>query len=277
MTTERRDFLRVAAAALAASPWLGRAAETAPAQPGAGHDMGHDMGATLPGWSGSEQIGMLLYPGFTALDVVGPHHMFASLMGSTVHQIARTMAPVTSENQLTIVPTTTFEQVPRDLDILFVPGGGEGTIAAMQDAELLAFLADRGSRAKWVTSVCTGSLVLGAAGLLKGYKATSHWATRALLKDAGATPVEARGVRDRNRITGAGVSAWLDLGLTMVGMLRNRACAQTVQLLCEYAPEPPLHAGSPRTAPPKVKAMVAEMFTAYNRDARAALGKSTAS
>ena len=267
MTTERRDFLRLAATALATSPWLANAA--APEQPAAGSR----MDVLPPGWTGNEQIGMVLYPGFTALDVAGPHHMFASLMGSTVHQIAKTMAPVTSENHLTIVPTTTFEQAPRDIDILFVPGGGDETLAAMQDAELLAFLADRGSRAKWVTSVCTGSLVLGAAGLLKGYKATSHWVTLPVLKDAGATPVEARVVRDRNRITGAGVSAGLDLGLTLVGMLRNREYAEMVQLLCEYAPEPPFHAGSPRTAPPKVKAMVADMFVDYNRTARSALRK----
>lgn len=268
MTTERRDFLRVAAAALAASPWLSRAADTPLEKPAAGHD----MAGMPPNWTGSEQIGMVLYPGFTALDFVGPHHMFASLMGSTVHQIAKTMAPVTSENQLTIVPTTTFAQAPRDLDILFVPGGGDDTLAAMQDAELLAFLADRGSRAKWVTSVCTGSLVLGAAGLLRGYQATSHWVTRSLLKDAGATPVEARVVRDRNRITGAGVSAGLDLGLTLVGLLREKAYAQTVQLLAEYAPEPPFNAGSPRTAPPEVKAMIEGMFVDFNATARQALG-----
>ena len=266
MTSERRDFLRVAAAALTASPWLGQAANTPAAK-----SAGRGMDALPPNWTGHEQIGMLLYPEFTALDFVGPLHMFASLMGSTVHHIAKTMAPVTSDNKLTIQPTATFEQVPRDLDILFVPGGGEGTLAAMQDAELLAFLADRGSRAKWVTSVCTGSLVLGAAGLLKGYQATSHWATRSLLKDAGATPVEGRVVRDRNRITGAGVSAGLDLGLMMVGMLRDRACAETVQLLAEYAPQPPFNAGSPRTAPAAVKAMTEDMFIDFNSTARRAL------
>ncbi len=269
MTNERRDFLRLAATALAASPWLANAADPAPARPASGHD----MSAMPPNWTGNEQIGMLLYPGLTALDFVGPQHMFASLMGATVHQIAKTMAPVVSDNQLTISPTMTFEQVPRDLDILFVPGGGEGTLAAMQDAETLAFLSDRGSRAKWVTSVCTGSLVLGAAGLLKGYKATSHWVTRPLLKDAGATPVEGRVVRDRNRITGAGVSAGLDLGLTIVGMLRDRACAETVQLLAEYAPRPPFNAGSPRTAPQMVTSMVSEMFKDFNGAARLALRK----
>lgn len=266
-STERRTFLRTAAAALAASPWLSQAADPATATPTAGHNM-KDLPAS---WTGHEQIGMLLYPGMTALDFVGPQHMFSSLMGAKVHHIAKTIAPVTSDSKLTIMPTTTLKQAPRELDILFVPGGGDGTLAAMEDRELLAFLADRGSRAKWVTSVCTGSLVLGAAGLLKGYKATSHWATRSLLKDAGAIETEGRVVRDRNRITGAGVSAGLDLGLTIVGMLRDQAYAETVQLLAEYAPEPPFNAGSPRTAPSAVKETTEGMFPDFNARARAAL------
>jgi cyclohexyl-isocyanide hydratase len=266
---ERRTFLRAASAALVASPWLARAAEPAPATPAAGHD----MSGMPPHWTGSEQIGMLLYPGMTALDFVGPQHMFAALMGAKVHHIAATMAPVVSESALAMLPSTTLTQAPRDLDILFVPGGGEGTLAAMRDAELLAFIADRGSRAKWVTSVCTGSLLLGAAGLLKGFKATSHWATRSLLKDAGAVAVDARVVRDRNRITGAGVSAGLDLGLTLVGLLRDRPYAEMVQLLAEYAPQPPFHAGSPRTAPPAVRAMTEAMFTDFKGAARAALAR----
>lgn len=216
---------------------------------------------------------MLLYPGMTSLDFVGPQHMFSSLMGAQVHHIAKSMAPVTSDSKLTLLPTTTLKRAPRDLDILFVPGGGDGTLAAMADPELLAFLADRGSRAKWVTSVCTGSLVLGAAGLLKGYKATSHWASRSLLKDAGAIETEGRVVRDRNRITGAGVSAGLDLGLTLVGMLRDQAYAETVQLLAEYAPEPPFNAGSPRTAPEAVKQMTEGMFPDFNERARTTLAR----
>lgn len=214
---------------------------------------------------------MLLYPGMTALDFVGPQHMFAGLMGAKVHHIAKTMAPVVSDTQLAILPTVTLAKCPRDLDILFVPGGGAGTLAAMQDAQILAFLADRGGRAKLVSSVCTGSLLLGAAGLLQGYQATTHWATHTLLADVGATPVQARVVRDRNRITGAGVSAGLDLGLTIVGMLRDPAYAQTMQLLAEYAPEPPFNAGTPRTAPPAVSAMVADMFKDLNPQVRVAL------
>jgi cyclohexyl-isocyanide hydratase len=268
-SNERRGFLRAAAAALAASPWLAQAADATSAQ----HAGSDGMADLPPSWTGKEQIGMLLYPGMTALDFVGPQHMFSSLLGAQVHHIGKTMAPVVSDSKLTIVPTTTLKRAPRELDILFVPGGGDGTLAAMQDRELLAFLADRGSRAKWVTSVCTGSLVLGAAGLLKGYKATSHWATLEVLKDAGATPTEGRVVRDRNRITGAGVSAGLDLGLTLVGMLRDQAYAETVQLLAEYAPEPPFHAGSPRTAPPAVKDVTEKMFPEFNARAKKALSR----
>ncbi len=266
-TAERRGFLRAATAALAASPWLARAGESGAAQA----PLPHDMGAMPASWTGREQIGMLLYPGMTALDFVGPQHMFASLMGAKLHHIAKTMAPVVSDSQLAISPTVTLARCPRDLDILFVPGGGDGTLAAMRDAQILDFLADRGSRAKLVASVCTGSLLLGAAGLLRGYQATTHWATQALLDEAGATPVQSRVVHDRNRITGGGVSAGLDLGLAIVGMLRDTAYAQAVQLLAEYAPAPPFDAGSPGTAPPAVTAMVADMFKDFGPQARAAL------
>nr|WP_145546481.1 DJ-1/PfpI family protein [Variovorax boronicumulans] len=266
-TDQRRSFLRAATAALATSPWLSSAgqgrAEQAP--------LPHDMGNMPASWTGKEQIGMLLYPGMTALDFVGPQHMFTSLVGATVHHVAKTMAPVVSDSQLAIMPTVTLARCPRDLDILFVPGGGAGTVAAMQDTQTLAFLADRGSRAKLVSSVCTGSLLLGAAGLLRGYQATTHWATHALLTAVGATPVQARVVHDRNRITGAGVSAGLDLGLTIVGMLRDGTYAQTVQLLAEYAPSPPYNAGTPDTAPPDVTAMVAGMFKDFDPQVRAAL------
>ncbi|SFQ33214.1 DJ-1/PfpI family protein [Variovorax sp. 770b2] len=267
MTIERRSFFRTAAAALAASPWLASAAEdkATPVPPT------HDMSAMPAYWTGKEQIGMLLYPGFTALDFVGPQHMFAGLMGATVHHVAKTMAPVTSDTHLSISPTTTLAQCPAELDVLFVPGGGEGTLAALRDKALLRFVAQRGARAKWVTSVCTGSLILGAAGLLKGYKATSHWAVHPLLADVGAMPVEARVVRDRNRITGAGVSAGLDLGLRIVAMLRDQPYAEMTQLLAEYAPEPPFNAGTPRTAAPAVKAMVDDMFKDFLVQTRSAL------
>ncbi len=270
MTIERRTFLRTATAALAASPWLARAGNAPAGQP---ITPGHDMSNMPPNWTGKEQIGMLLYPGFTALDFVGPQYMLAGLLGARVHHIAKTMAPVLSDTQLTIMPTMTFAEAPRELDILFVPGGGQGTLDALRDDALLTFVSDRGSRAKWVTSVCTGSLVLGAAGLLKGYRATSHWVARSLLSEVGAIPVDERVVRDRNRITGAGVSAGLDLGLTIVGLLRDPLYAETLQLLAEYAPEPPFNAGSPRTAPPMAKAMLDDMFKDYTQEAKLVLSK----
>jgi cyclohexyl-isocyanide hydratase len=266
-TLTRRSFMHAASAALAASPWLAQAEASQAAPPPVDHDM-----SQLPAhWTGHEQIGMLLYPGCTALDFVGPQYFFASLMGATVHHVAASLDPVLTDTKLALQPTTTLADCPRDLDILFVPGGGEGTLAAMRDDALLAFVADRGARAKWVTSVCTGSLVLAAAGLLKGYRATSHWVARELLTDAGATPVEARVVRDRNRLTGAGVSAGLDLGLAMTELLRDRLYAQSMQLLAEYAPEPPLNAGTPRTAPPQAVALMTGMFTGFMVEGRRVL------
>ncbi|MDK9695686.1 MAG: DJ-1/PfpI family protein [Siculibacillus sp.] len=258
MTTPTRRELGGGLAALALALVSGspRAAEGAPsASPSAAHDMGMPTG-----WMGREKIAMLLYPGFTALDLVGPHHMLTSLMGAETRLVARTREPVRSESGLVLVPDASFAEVAADLDIFFVPGGSNGTLAAMKDEETVAFVADRGGRARFVTSVCTGSLILGAAGLLKGYEATSHWTTRSLLPVFGAVPVDRRVVRDRNRITGAGVTAGLDFGLTLVGELRDRLYAETVQLLAEYAPEPPYAAGSPHTAPEPAKQLVEAML-----------------
>jgi cyclohexyl-isocyanide hydratase len=230
----------------------------------------HDMSMAPASWSGHDQVAMLLYPRMTALDLIGPQYMFASLMGAKVHLVAKTRDPVTSDTGVTITPTATFDETPKDLTVLFAPGGTEGTLNALQDAETRAFMADRGSRAKYVTSVCTGSLILAAAGLLKGYKATSHWAAREALSDFGAIPTDARVVIDRNRITGAGVTAGLDFGLTMVAQLRDANYAQSLQLLCEYDPHPPFNAGSIHTAPPQVRAMMEGMLSPFRDQVRAA-------
>jgi transcriptional regulator GlxA family with amidase domain len=197
-----------------------------------------------------DHIAMLVYPHMTALDLIGPHHMFSSILGARVHLVARTMEPVTSDSGVTIAPTATFQTCPRDVTVLFAPGGSKGVFAAMEDARTRAFMADRGARAKYVTSVCTGSLILAAAGLLTGYKATSHWTARDRLADFGAIPTDARVVRDRNRITGAGVTAGLDFGLAMVAELRGEAYARDVQLFAEYAPEPAFDSGSAHAASP---------------------------
>lgn len=271
---DRRSFQRrmAAAVALAFSARAATAAQGTAAKP-ATVATGHDMGQTPAHWRKDEQIALLAYPDFTALDLVGPQYMFANLMGAKVHVVAKTLDPVRSDTGLVFVPTMTFDACPKELDILFVPGGTTGTLAAIGDDVILDFVADRGARARLVTSVCTGSLVLGAAGLLQGYRATSHWVTRDLLKSVGAKPTDARVVRDRNRITGAGVTAGIDFGLSIVEQLRDREYAQAVQLLAEYAPAPPLRAGTPRTAPPKVHAMMRDMFTGFLAMAEDSLSK----
>jgi cyclohexyl-isocyanide hydratase len=256
MTHDRRHFLRTAgAASLAASAAIdAAAAESKATQPA------HDMSGMPASWHGKEQIAMLLYPGFTALDLVGPQYMFGNLMGAKVHLVARTLTPVMSDTGLAIAPTVTLARAPKDLDILFVPGGGAGTLSAMKDKALIQWVADRASRAKLIASVCTGSLVLGQAGLLRRRKATSHWATLPLLQEFGAEPMNTRVVWDGNLVTGAGVSAGLDLGLSIVAKLRDDTYAQSVQLLAEYAPQPPFNAGTPATAPKPVHKMVSGMF-----------------
>jgi cyclohexyl-isocyanide hydratase len=194
------------------------------------------------------QVAMLVYPGFTALDLVGPHMVFAMLGNVDVHLVWKRKEILTCEPPLPIQATATFDECPRDLDVLFVPGGTKGTFALMDDEKTLAFLADRGSRARWVTSVCTGSLVLGAAGLLRGYRAGCHWGWRDLLPLLGAEPVAERVVEDRNRITGGGITAGIDLGLTLGARLRGEAFARMEELVMEYDPHPPFRTGSPTLA-----------------------------
>lgn len=263
------DRRSAALAALFATLAAG-ASRAQPANPSRSPDSRHDMSAAPASWSRHDQIAMLVYPRMTALDLIGPQYMFASLMGAKVHLVGKTLAPVTSDTGVTITPTTTFGDCPRDLTVLFAPGGTDGTLNAMRDAETRAFMADRGSRATYVTSVCTGSLVLGAAGLLKGYRATSHWAARESLAEFGATPTDERVVKDRNRITGAGVTAGLDFGLAMLAELRDQTYAQGVQLICEYDPHPPFNAGSIHTAPPQVRAMAEQMFAPFGSMVHAA-------
>jgi cyclohexyl-isocyanide hydratase len=221
---------------------------------------------------GAEQIAMLLYPGFTALDLVGPHYMFASMMGAKVHLVTtqRRLTPVASDLGLAIQPTMTLLDCPADLDILFAPGGLAGTLEAMKDARLIAFIADRGSRAKHVTSVCTGSLILGQAGLLKGKRATSHWAAINTLDAFGAIPTRQRVVTDGNVTTGAGVSAGLDFALVLLERLRGINYAKTIQLQAEYAPEPRFNAGTLATAPPEVSAAMVAMLAPFEGMVRAA-------
>jgi len=215
-----------------------------------------------PGLWGQEQVAMVLYPKFTALDLVGPHYFFACMFGAKVHLVTTEtdLSPVMSDLGLAITPTMTMADTPKDLDVLFVPGGTEGTLSVMGRADTMAWIKDRASRAKHITSVCTGSMVLAKAGLLKGKKATSHWVTREILADFGAIPTNERVVRDGNILTGAGVSAGLDFAIALVEQLRGRAYAEALVLQGEYAPEPPIKGGTLATTSEPVGQMMSDMF-----------------
>ena len=258
----KRDLLLASAAGLAtAGLRLASAAEVV-----TGTTTSHDMSQVPASWMGKEQIAFLIYPEFTALDMVGPHAMLTSLLGATTCIVGKSKDIVKSDTGLAFQPSASFDECPLDLDIICVPGGATGTLAAMQDDGTLRFLRDRGSRAKFVTSVCTGSLLLGAAGLLTGYKATSHWAAVSLLPLFGATSTEDRIVRDGNRITAGGVTSGIDFGLALVGQLRDRQYAECVQLMNQYAPEPPYDAGTPAKAPGEVTKVMRDMFVDFKKD-----------
>jgi cyclohexyl-isocyanide hydratase len=169
---------------------------------------------------GRPKIAMLVHPGMVMQDFIGPLTVF-NLIHSEIHLVWKKPEPVMTEVGLPVMPSTPFADCPTSLDVLFVPGGLDGSMMMMEDQEVLEFLADRGKTARYVTSDCTGALVLGAAGLLRGYRATGHWYIRDLLSLLGATPVNERVVQDRNRITGGGVTAGIDFGLTLASLLRS--------------------------------------------------------
>ena len=212
---------------------------------------------------GNEKVAMLLYPGFTALDLVGPHYFFACMMGAEIHLVTPgdTLAPVASDLALAIEPTVTLTDCPRDLDLVFVPGGTSGTLAMAGDPSVLRFL--REVETEYMTSICTGSVILGAAGLLRGKKATGHWVVRDDLTQFGAEPVNERVVRDGNLITGAGVSAGLDFALEVVAAMRGEPYAEALRLQAEYVPEPTVPGGSPETTDPAITEAMYEMFAPF--------------
>ncbi len=196
-------------------------------------------------------IGMVLYPDFTLLDLVGPQAVLG-LHGKTL-LLWKNMEPVPTETGLLMYPNATFAECPDDLDVLFVPGG-YGTNAAMQDEAIVDFLEHSGKTARYVTSVCSGSLLLGMAGLLEGYKAATHWGCYGALAVSGAVPVHDRVVIDRNRVSGGGVTAGIDFGLQLLAELRDEKTAKTTQLVIEYDPQPPFRAGNPDQAGPEITA-----------------------
>ena len=223
------------------------------------------------------QIGLLVFPKVTQLDLTGPLQVFSSVPGAVVHLIWKRIEPVATDTVLTLMPTTTFADCPQ-LDVLCVPGGA-GTDDMVNDEEMLEFLRGQAASAKYVTSVCTGSLVLGAAGLLRGYRATTHWTAMEFLRLYGTTPTETRVCVDRNRVTGGGVTAGIDFALTLVSILIDRPTAEAIQLRLEYSPSPPFDSGSPDTAPPEILARLRqrnaagqERRSAANQRAAARLG-----
>ncbi|MEO6919511.1 MAG: DJ-1/PfpI family protein [Collimonas sp.] len=194
----------------------------------------------------SIHIGFLLFPNVTQLDLTGPAQVLSRVPGAKVHLIWKNTEPVVTDVGFTINPTVSFAEAPT-LDVLCVPGGlGMGD--QLNDAETIAFLQRQGATARYVTSVCNGSLLLGAAGLLKGYKSACHWMWRQYLLQFGAEPVAARVVRDRNRLSGGGVTAGIDFGLTLAAELAGEELAKSLQLMFEYDPQPPFDCGSPEKA-----------------------------
>jgi len=215
-------------------------------------------------------IVFLLFPNLTQLDFTGPLQVLSRLPGARVALAAKTMAPVETDVVLTLNPTHTFDDCP-SADLLCVPGGF-GVDDAMRDEETVRFVKSQAAGAKYVTSVCTGAFILGAAGLLKGKCATTHWAYHDALADAGATPVKARVVRDGNIFTGGGVTAGIDFAFTLAAEIAGEEVAKAIQLGLEYDPAPPFDAGSPEKAPAPVLDIVTKRYGSRFTDFRKALG-----
>jgi cyclohexyl-isocyanide hydratase len=192
-------------------------------------------------------IGLLLFPRLTQLDLTGPYEVFSRLPGARVRLLWKTLEPVRADTGIGMLPDTTLAECP-PLDLVCVPGG-PGVAALMEDTEVLDFLRRQAAGARYVTSVCTGALVLGAAGLLRGKRATTHWASHDFLSALGATPAKGRVVRDGDLFTGGGVTAGIDFALAIAAEVAGPEAAQAIQLQIEYAPAPRFSAGTPETAP----------------------------
>ncbi len=209
------------------------------------------------------QIGMVIFPRMTLLDLAGPQ---LALFGhGPIHLLSETLDPVMTDSGIAILPTLTFDDCPHGLDILFVPGGS-GAFESVENERIIRFLQEHGRTAKYITSVCTGSILLAAAGLMDGYKATTHWATVPILEEFGVEIVRERVVIDRNRISGGGVTAGIDFGLTLLAQLRGDTAAKCSQLMMEYDPQPPFDSGSPFVAEPQTIAIVNRMLEEPNAE-----------
>jgi cyclohexyl-isocyanide hydratase len=235
----RRELLQLAATAGAAAIATKTAgAESTPA-------------ATAPT---ATRIQMLVYPGMTLQDLVGPLQVWAAWPGVEIQFAWKSAGPVTTDSGLAVVATTALEDAWTAPDILFTPGGLLPTFELLDDATIIDFLRTRGAQAKWVTSVCTGAVLLGAAGLLRGYRAATHWFARDALALFGATPSNERWVIDRNRATGGGVTAGIDFGLALMAHVAGPELARVTQLALEYSPQPPFRSGTPQEAAPETLA-----------------------
>ena len=235
----RRELLQLAATAGAAAiATRATGAESAPA-------------ATAPA---ATRIQMLVYPGMTLQDLVGPLQVWAAWPGVEIQFAWKSAGPVTTDSGLAVVATTALEDAWTAPDILFTPGGLLPTFELLDDATIIDFLRTRGAQAKWVTSVCTGAVLLGAAGLLRGYRAATHWFARDALALFGATPSNERWVIDRNRATGGGVTAGIDFGLALMAHVAGPELARVTQLALEYSPQPPFRSGTPQEAAPETLA-----------------------
>lgn len=212
------------------------------------------------------KIGLILFPGLTQLDLTGPYEVFVRLPDTQVLLLAKTLEPVVTEKGLTILPTGTFADAPQ-LDVLCVPGG-PGINACLSDEELLQFLRQQSQQARYVTSVCTGALILAAAGLLEGYQATTHWLSLDLLRQFGVKVRNERVVQDGNRITGAGVSAGIDFALKLAAVLSDQTTAEAIQLMMEYQPQPPFESGHPSSARTEVVEQVKRTAAPYQKERR---------
>lgn len=204
----------------------------------------------------TNRVGVLVFDQVTLLDLVGPYEVFCAMADTEVYLVAEKLDSVVSGSGIALQPTLTYDACPQ-LDVVCVPGGA-GVNSLMLDEPTLRFLKHQAQNAEYMTSVCTGALVLGAAGLLKGRRATTHWAAHDLLAAFGALPVKARVVQDGNLFTGGGVTAGIDFALSLAERLIGRVDAECIQLNLEYAPEPPFTSGSPETAPEAVLKKVRE-------------------
>ncbi|MBU2788198.1 DJ-1/PfpI family protein [Acidithiobacillus sp. VAN18-1] len=219
-------------------------------------------------------VGFLVFPGIQLLDLAGPYEIFSALPDCTVHLFWKSLDPLASSAGMQIVPTATLgDDLP--LDVLCIPGG-TGINPLIGDEEVISWIRQQAHAVRFVTSVCTGAFLLGAAGLLRGKRATTHWRYHDLLAGFGAIPVQERIVRDDNIITGGGVTAGIDFGLTLVTLLYGQTTADEIQLALEYAPDPAFQSGTPNTASATVLQAVTRRTEALHAERKSLVAQSVA-